>query len=95
MVDNEIETIRRYVRPSEASSVIALKSRDIHPDSKQSHALQLTYSFKLSGDASVTPHFPKLKNILYESSIDNFCTLLFDNHKKLLSFQVHFNLTNF
>jgi hypothetical protein len=88
MVCNLIETIRRFIRPSEASSIVALKSRDIHPDSKQSHALELTYTFKLSGDSSVTPHFPKLKNILYESSIDNFCTLLFDNYKKLLSFQV-------
>lgn len=85
---DQVDTIRRVTMPSEASSIVALKIRDVHPDSRQSHALELTYSFKLSADASVTPQFPRLKNVLYESSIDNFCTLLFDNFKKLLSYQV-------
>ena len=80
-----LDTLRKVLRPTE-STVSPLKSRDVLPDSKQLHQLVLTYSFKVSEPGSVTVRFPRMNDMLYDSSIENFCFYVFDGNKKVICF---------
>ena len=91
-----LDTHRRIIRPLAESTVTSLLSRDVLPNTKQVHQLSLSYSFKVTADGtSVTPRFPRMNDILYESCFENFCVVLLDVNKKLLSFQVCFSFEFF
>jgi tripeptidyl-peptidase-2 len=68
-----LDVFRRFVRPKEWT-MSPLKERDVLPDSRQIHELVLTYEFKLPGgiaEATITPRFPKINNVLYDAVFDN------------------------
>ncbi|KAJ1557325.1 tripeptidyl-peptidase II Tpp2 [Nowakowskiella sp. JEL0078] len=82
-----IDTLRKFVRPTE-TSISPLKSRDVLPDSTQVHQAILTYVFKSpEGGISVTPRFPKFNDQLYDSAFENFCFIVYDANKRVISFQ--------
>ncbi len=46
----------------------------------------LTYNFKLSEAAEITPRFPILSDLLYESSYEAQFWMIFNENKQLLGF---------
>ena len=84
-----LDTYRKFIRPSADYLISPLESRDVLPDSKQVHQLALTYSFSIpNDDVKVVPRIPRMNEVLYESTFENFCLLVFNAHKQCLSYQV-------
>ncbi|KAI8995893.1 subtilase family-domain-containing protein [Gaertneriomyces semiglobifer] len=84
-----LDTFRRFIRPTD-SEVSPLKSRDVLPDSRQVHQLVLTYSLKVSDAANgmnITPSVPRVSNVLYDSCLESFVLVVYDNNKQELSYQ--------
>ncbi|KAI8808438.1 Tripeptidyl peptidase II-domain-containing protein [Cladochytrium replicatum] len=81
-----LDTVRKTIRPSE-SNIRPLGSRDVLPDTRQVQQLVLTYNIRTVEGVSVTPRFPRFQDVLYESSVENFACIVFDAHKRMLSFQ--------
>lgn len=66
-----LDTHRKYIRPSE-NCIVALKSRDVLPNGKQLHEHILVYTIVIpEGTSEVTPRFPKLNDVLYDSCFEN------------------------
>ncbi|TPX35306.1 hypothetical protein SmJEL517_g02335 [Synchytrium microbalum] len=82
-----LDTLQKSIRPD--SCVISpLKSRDVLPDSRQIHQAILTYIFKApEGGGSVTPRFPRLNEVLYDSVFEGFFGLIYDANKRVVSSQ--------
>lgn len=88
-IDICTDTLRRCIRPTADYKITPLKSRDVLPDTKQVHQLELTYEVKVAeGDSTITPQFPRMNEVLYESTFENFCCIVFDAQKRSLSYQV-------
>ncbi|KAJ1338999.1 hypothetical protein BSLG_006138 [Batrachochytrium salamandrivorans] len=81
-----LDTLRKSIHASE-SALSPLKSRDVLPDTRQLHQLVLTYSFKLAEAGSVTPRFPRMNSMLYDSSLENFGLFVFDSNKQTKAFR--------
>nr|KAJ3422634.1 tripeptidyl-peptidase II Tpp2 [Polyrhizophydium stewartii] len=81
-----LDTLRKTIRPASAT-ISPLKSRDVLPDSRQLHQLVLTFPIKLQEGTSITPRFPRMNDMLYDSSIENFGLYIFDANKKPVMFR--------
>ncbi|KAI8803902.1 Tripeptidyl peptidase II-domain-containing protein [Cladochytrium replicatum] len=81
-----LDTARKTIRPNQ-SSIRPLGSRDVLPDTRQVQELVLTYNVRTVEGVSVTPRFPRFQDVLYESCVENFACIVFDAHKRMLSFQ--------
>lgn len=81
------DQLSKVYRPTEESFIRPLKSRDVLPDGRQAHELQLTYKLEIMESSTVLPKFPRFNNVLYDSSFVNFGLYVFDSNKKAISFQ--------
>jgi tripeptidyl-peptidase-2 len=75
---------RHVVMPVEEGRVSPLGERDVLPDGSPIYQLVLTYAFDNDAKTSVTPRFPGLQGVLYESCFHGQFFILYDNSKKLL-----------
>ncbi|KAL5039454.1 hypothetical protein BDV3_002950 [Batrachochytrium dendrobatidis] len=81
-----LDTLRKSIRPTDFT-ISPLKSRDVLPDTRQLHQLVLTYSTKINESGSITPRFPRMNNMLYDSSLENFGLFVFDSNKRTIAFR--------
>ncbi|KAG0356592.1 subtilase family-domain-containing protein [Gamsiella multidivaricata] len=69
-----LDTLRKVIRPSESSIKPLIRDRDSLPNSRLMYNLIATYPFKVetSGkeSVSVTPRFPSLNDLLYDSPVE-------------------------
>ncbi len=47
--------------------------------------MQLAYNFPLSKSAEITPNFPWLSSVLYESEYESQLWMLYNSHKQLVA----------
>lgn len=47
--------------------------------------LQLAYNFSLGKATEITPNFPLLSNVLYESELESQLWMLYNSHKQLVA----------
>jgi tripeptidyl-peptidase-2 len=78
--------VEKSFRPTD-NSVGPLKSRDVLPNGTFIHELVNTYSVKIDDASSVYFKVPRFKQMLYDSSLDNFAIYVFDKNNKPLVFQ--------
>jgi tripeptidyl-peptidase-2 len=71
-------------RPTE-SKVIPLGSRDVIPPSRPIYELLLTYNFSVSKATEITPQFPWMCDLLYESEFESQLWMLYNSHKQLVA----------
>jgi len=80
----KLKTMVQNFRPHE-SRLVPLGSRDIIPPGRQIYELQLAYNFSLSKTTEITPNFPLLSNVLYESEFESQLWMLYNGHKQLVA----------
>lgn len=73
----------QIVKPAEAK-IQPLTSRDVIPPFRQIYELVLMYNFNISKQCEVSPNFPLLSNLLYESEYESQFWFLYDNNKQLM-----------
>ncbi|KFM79321.1 Tripeptidyl-peptidase 2, partial [Stegodyphus mimosarum] len=71
------------LRPSEYR-VNPLKARDVIPKGRQVYEIQLTYAFNIPRSTDITPTFPLLSELLYESEFESQLWMLFDSNKQFI-----------
>jgi len=72
------------VKPSAPGKVSSLGERDVLPDATPLYQLVLEYSFECTGSTKITPRFPALQGILYESAFHAQMWFVYDSNKKLV-----------
>ena len=72
-------TVSNY-RPSE-SKIAPLGPRDVIPPNRHVYELQLAYNFSVPKATEITPNFPMLSNVLYESEFESQLWMLYNSHK--------------
>ena len=70
-------------RPNE-SKIVALLERDTIPKDRVVFELQLTYNFSVNKSGEITPNFPMLSDVLYESEFISQLWMLYNSHKQLV-----------
>ncbi|KAI1315389.1 tripeptidyl-peptidase II Tpp2 [Mortierella claussenii] len=69
-----LDTLRRVIRPSESTIKPLIRDRDSLPNSRLMYNLITTYPFKVEAagkeSVSVTPRFPSLNHLLYDSPLE-------------------------
>ena len=55
------------------------------PTSRTIYELQLTYNFNIAKATEITPNFPLLSDVLYESEFESQLWMLYNSHKQLVS----------
>ncbi|KAF8951102.1 tripeptidyl-peptidase II Tpp2 [Podila verticillata] len=80
-----LDVLRKVVRPSESAIKPLVRDRDSLPNSRLMYNLISTYTFKVeaSGKESVTvsPRFPSLNDLLYDSPLEMFLIVSDVNNK--------------
>ncbi|KAF9916384.1 tripeptidyl-peptidase II Tpp2 [Linnemannia zychae] len=80
-----LDTLRKSIRPSESVIKSLVRDRDALPNSRLMYNLISTYPFKVeaSGKETVTvsPRFPSLNNLLYDSPLEMFLIVSDVNNK--------------
>jgi tripeptidyl-peptidase II len=71
---------RRLVKPDSASVNLLAADRDGFSGNRRFHELVLTY--KINGAGAVTPYFPKVDDLLYDSEYGGFLIAVFDPNGK-------------
>ena len=79
-----LTTRRQLVRPAR-STLKPSTERDALPDGRRLHVLTLEYDFEQTSSGSVTPHFPLLDNLLYDSEYGTLLWMIVDPRKKLVA----------
>ena len=84
-----LDTLRKIIRPSESFIKPLVADRDSLPNSRLMYNLISTYNFKVeaAGKESVTvsPRFPSLNNLLYDSPLEMFL-IVSDVNNKVVGF---------
>lgn len=80
-----LETHRTYYRPTESVIRPLGAERDLLPDGSPIYELQLTYKFDQARTGTVTPRFPSIDGILYDSPYGSHLWMLFDEKKRHVS----------
>ncbi|KAF9913312.1 tripeptidyl-peptidase II Tpp2 [Linnemannia zychae] len=84
-----LDTLRKVVRPSESVIKPLVRDRDALPNSRLMYNLILTYAFKVEGSGketvTVSPRFPSLNNLLYDSPLEMFL-IVSDVNNKVVGF---------
>ena len=80
----KLDKWRAVVKPTSTGKILPLGERDIYPDGSVIYQLILEYEFDNIEAGDVTPRWPGLNGILYESDYTNQFFLLYDSRKKLL-----------
>jgi tripeptidyl-peptidase-2 len=76
---------QQKVRPDPAQTTLRpMGLRDLLPKNRQVFQLVLTYTINQEADGDLTPRFPALNGVLYESAFMAQMYMLFDSDKKLL-----------
>lgn len=78
---------RRYLRPTSSKIKPLDFHRDVLVDGRQIHALELVYEFEQPTAGTVTPMFPQLDAMLYDSPVGTQLWILFDQNKKRIKAQ--------
>ena len=74
------------MRPDPAQTTLRpMGLRDLLPKNRQVFQLVLTYTINQEADGDLTPRFPALNGVLYESAFMAQMYMLFDSDKKLLA----------
>lgn len=74
-----------FFRPSEGK-ITPLTARDVIPEHRQIYELVLVYNFSLSKPCEVSPNFPLLSYMLYESEYESQIWFLYDCNKQLMGY---------
>jgi tripeptidyl-peptidase-2 len=81
----KVDTWQQKVRPDPALTTLRpMGERDLLPKNRQVFQLVLTYTITQEADGDVTPRFPTLNGVLYESAYMAQMYMIFDSDKKLL-----------
>jgi hypothetical protein len=70
------------VRPLSAGKVASLGSRDVLPNGSRIYELGLDYEAELTEDADISPRWPGLQGVLYESDFYAQLYTIFDTKKR-------------
>ncbi|KAG0231413.1 tripeptidyl-peptidase II Tpp2, partial [Actinomortierella wolfii] len=80
-----LDTLRKVIRPSESTIKPLVKDRDSLPNTRLIYNLISSYQFKVEGSGkdpvSVSPRFPSLNNLLYDSHYELFIIVSDVNNK--------------
>lgn len=77
-----LTTHRQLLRPTSAVVQQLFAARDQLPDDKPLYELILTYAFEQPQTGKVTPHFPLIDGLLYESEFGTVLWNVFDSAKR-------------
>ncbi len=77
-----LTTHRQIVRPESTTIRLLSDDRDRLPEGQIWHELLLTYRFDQSQRGSVTPRFPQIDGLLYDSDYGTLFWMLFDAGKR-------------
>ncbi|KAG0053104.1 tripeptidyl-peptidase II Tpp2 [Linnemannia elongata] len=84
-----LDTLRKIVRPSESVIKPLVRDRDALPNSRLMYNLISSYPFKVEGSGketvTVSPRFPSLNNLLYDSPLEMFL-IVSDVNNKVVGF---------
>eukprot|EP00600_Ochromonadales_sp_CCMP1393_P004453 CAMPEP_0174964208 /NCGR_PEP_ID=MMETSP0004_2-20121128/5753_1 /TAXON_ID=420556 /ORGANISM="Ochromonas sp., Strain CCMP1393" /LENGTH=1471 /DNA_ID=CAMNT_0016212909 /DNA_START=2788 /DNA_END=7203 /DNA_ORIENTATION=+ len=85
----QLKQLKRVVGPSSKGHVFPLGARDVLPDGTPLYQLLLEYTFDVnealaSSVNSLTPRWPLLNTVLYESPLHAQLFMLYDSQKNLL-----------
>ncbi|XP_067943815.1 tripeptidyl-peptidase 2-like isoform X2 [Watersipora subatra] len=72
------------IRPCKAQIKPLLTTRDKMPDGSLVYSAILTYTFKMTKSAEVTPDFVLLSSLLYENPFQSQFWMLYDENKRIL-----------
>ena len=61
-----------------------MPARDTIPKDRVVFELQLTYNFSVNKAGEITPNFPHLSDVLYESEFISQLWMLYNSHKQLV-----------
>ena len=61
-----------------------MPARDTIPKDRVVFELQLTYNFSVNKAGEITPNFPHLSDVLYESEFLSQLWMLYNSHKQLV-----------
>lgn len=81
-----LDRTQRPVTPTTYAIRSLPDDRDRLPEGKQIYEMVLTYGFKLSEAGDVTPRFPVLSTLLYESPYEAQFWMIFNANKRLVGF---------
>ena len=79
----KLKSMVQSYRPSE-SKIAALTDRDTIPKGRIMFELQLTYNFTVNKACDITPDFPLLSDVLYESEYVSQFWMMYNSHKQLV-----------
>jgi len=80
-----LTTHRTFLQPKKAELQLLTSPRDRLPDGQPTPALTLTYEFEQTTSGAVTPRFPQLDGLLYDSPVISHLWMLFDPAKRLVA----------
>ncbi len=78
----KLTTWRHIVAPRRVATASARSQRDRLPDGRQVYHLVLTYEFDQPKAGTLTPRFPEIDGLLYESPLCSQLWMLFDSGKR-------------
>jgi tripeptidyl-peptidase-2 len=80
----KLKSLVQNYRPLE-SKIVPLGERDVVPVNRKIYELQNIYAFSASKAAEITPNFPWLSGVLYESEFESQMWMLYNSHKQLVT----------
>jgi len=81
-----LEKAQSALLPSSHAIRLLPDDRDRLPEGRQIYEMVMTYNFKLSEAAEITPRFPVLSTLLYESPYEAQFWMIFNANKRLVGF---------